>query len=99
MTGVLPAGLKPYKRTASFTENSIPPGLLKDHATKDGTWGLIHVEEGNLRYVICDAQRVTSERILTPHTGPGIVEPAIVHFVAPIGRVKFHVEFLRSGDT
>lgn len=30
----LPQGLLAYKRTPSFDETSIPPGLLKEHRTK-----------------------------------------------------------------
>ena len=26
---------------------------------------------------------------------PGVVEPTILHHVAPVGPVRFHVEFLR----
>ena len=46
MTTQLPLAAKPYKRTPSFTEANIPAGLLGDHSTKAGTWGLIRVEEG-----------------------------------------------------
>lgn len=96
MTTALPDGLKPYKRTATFTETTVPAGLLGNHSTKSGVWGLIHVEEGALRYVVTDPRRVSSERLLTPEGEPGIVEPAIVHRVEPVGPVRFHVEFLRA---
>ena len=92
----LPAGLKAYKRTATFSEDTIPPGLLSDHATKDGTWGLIHVEAGALRYAITDPRRPPSVQILTPEGRPGVVEPTILHRVEPAGPVRFHVEFLRA---
>lgn len=95
MTLHLPSGLHPYKRTPTFTEASIPPGLLADHSTKDGVWGLIHIEEGQLRYLITDPRREAEERILTNGGAPGIVEPTIVHHVAPLGPVRFHVEFLK----
>src|SRR3546814_12863867 len=52
MTTELPLKAKPYKRTPSFTEATIPAGLLGDHSTKAGTWGLIRVEEGLLRYIV-----------------------------------------------
>jgi tellurite resistance-related uncharacterized protein len=92
----LPSGLESYKRTPSFTESSVPSGLLNDHATKDGTWGLIHVEAGRLRYVVTDPRRAGVERILEPDAAPGVVEPTIRHHVQPIGPVRFHVEFLRA---
>lgn len=95
MTLDLPTGLKPYKRTPTFTEATIPDGLLKDHSTKDGVWGLIQIEEGKLRYVVSDPRRDASERILTANEAAAIIEPTIVHHVEPLGPVRFHVEFLK----
>lgn len=95
MSAKLPEGLEAYKRTPVFTETSVPAGLLKDHSTKEGTWGLIKVEQGKLRYIVTDARRTAAERTLTPVSEPGVVEPTIVHRVEPMGPVKFYVEFLR----
>lgn len=91
-----PANAKPYKRTPSFTEATVPEGLLNDHSTKEGTWGLIHVEHGTLRYVVADTRRTSTERILTVDDEPGVVEPTILHHVQPLGPVRFHVEFLKE---
>lgn len=96
MSSRLPEDLHSYKRTPSFTEATVPSGLLSEHATKDGVWGLIHVEYGKLRYVVADRRRKPSEALLTSLSEPGIVEPTIVHRVEPVGAVRFHVEFLRS---
>lgn len=91
----LPPGLEPYKRTPLFTGATVPAGLLKDHSTKEGTWGLIHVEEGRLRYLVTDARRPASCRDLIAGSAPGVVEPTIVHRVEPTGPVQFWVEFYR----
>lgn len=96
MTAHLPEGLEPYKRTATFTETTVPAALLSDHSTKRGVWGLIHVEAGTLRYLVTDPRRAPTERILAPESEPGIVEPTILHRVEPIGAVQFHVEFLHA---
>lgn len=96
MTAHLPEGLDSYKCTATFTETTVPAALLGDHSTKSGVWGLIHVEEGTLRYLVTDPRRASTERILTPESEPGIVEPTILHRVEPVGPVRFHVEFLRA---
>ncbi|MBO9518322.1 MAG: DUF1971 domain-containing protein [Porphyrobacter sp.] len=93
-----PEGLRSYKRTPTFTEENIPQNLLKDHSTKEGTWGLIHVEQGKLRYLVTDDRRTPMELILTPEGEPGLVEPTILHRVEPLGPVRFHVEFLQRGD-
>ena len=94
MTATLPPGAEPYKRTATFSEDSVPQALLKDHSTKEGAWGLIHVESGELRYLITDPRRQASETIVTPDA-PAVVEPTILHRVEPIGAVRFQVVFHR----
>jgi tellurite resistance-related uncharacterized protein len=91
----LPAEIRPYRRTAEFTETTVPAALLKAHTTKDGTWALIHVLAGRLRYRIEDPRRPASEVVLTPETAPGLVEPTILHAVEPQGAVRFFVEFHR----
>lgn len=44
----LPVNVTAYKRTATFTEKSIPAELLKSHNTKAGVWGKIVILELNL---------------------------------------------------
>lgn len=90
--------LKSYKTTPTFTQDSVPAGLLADHSTKEGVWGLIHVSRGKLRYCVTDPRRENEERILEPGSTAGVVEPTIVHRVEPLGPVEFHVEFLRAPD-
>lgn len=97
MTTKLPLEAKPYKRTPSFTEATIPAGLLGDHSTKARTWGLIRVEEGLLRYIVRDPRRPHRVSILSAGGDAGIVEPTIIHCVVPVGAVRFHVEFFREG--
>jgi tellurite resistance-related uncharacterized protein len=94
----LPAGVKPYKRTADFTETTVPEALRRAHATKPGVWGLIHVLEGHLVYRVTDPRRPASEVVLTPGDGLGVVEPTILHEVEPLGLVRFYVEFQKLED-
>lgn len=93
---MLPPGLESYRRTDSFTEATVPSGLLADHTTKAGTWGLIHVTEGQLRYRVTDPRRAATEIVLSPDRAPGVIEPTILHHVEPLGAVRFHVEFWRD---
>ncbi len=88
----LPKGLVPYKRTADFTQTTLPRGLLKDHNTKAGVWGLIQVTAGALCYSIPSRGEDT---LLKPGV-PGVVEPEVPHHVTPQGAVTFHVEFYRN---
>jgi tellurite resistance-related uncharacterized protein len=86
----LPQHVRKYKSTPVFDENTLPQGLLKDHATKKDVWGVIRVQTGNLEYKI---QNETTQ-VLTADT-PGIIEPTIKHHVKPLGSVSFYVEFYK----
>ena len=92
----LPDGVQPYRRTAVFTQDTVPAGLLKAHSTRDGVWALINVLEGELIYRVTDPRRPASQRVLTPGTLPGVIEPTILHAVEPRGAVRFFVEFHRQ---
>ena len=87
----LPAAAKAYKKTAIFTNATVPQALLNDHRTKPGVWGLIQVERGSLEYTIAGGET----HVLTPGH-PGVVEPEVTHFVRPVGETAFFVEFYRA---
>lgn len=89
---VLPPNVVVYKKTKSFDESSIPSGLLRNHNTIKGVWGLINILEGNLLYII---QSNPIEEIKLGTTINGVVEPLVPHCVQPIGKVKFYVEFYK----
>ncbi len=91
----VPDGFAPYMRTPELDETSIPAGLLKDHSTKPGVWGQIHVLAGQLRYIV--EPPLARELVVDPGA-PGIVVPEVLHRVAPIGEVKFFVEFHRRSS-
>lgn len=89
--GEWPAGMTAYKRTPEFDQASIPAGLLKDHATKAGVWGRIHVLEGRLKYRLEEAEY---EQVVDL-SEPGVIVPQVRHRVEPLGPVRFFVEFFR----
>ena len=91
----LPGDVRSYHRTAIFTRETVPAALLKAHSTKQGVWGLIHVLEGALRYVIVDERRAATEAILVADGPPGVGEPEILHHVEPLEAARFCVEFHR----
>ncbi len=88
----VPAGFAAYKRTPELDETSIPAGLLKDHSTKPGVWGVIHVLAGQLRYIV---EPPLARELVLDSAAPGIVVPGVLHRVAPLTAVKFFVEFHR----
>lgn len=87
--GHLPRDVTPYRRTAEFTEETLPAGLRKEHSTKQDVWALIHVLEGRLRYCV---PAWNHDEVLEPGQ-LGIVAPQVVHFVEPQGPVRMYVEF------
>ena len=90
----LPSNAVVYKTTKTFTEATVPAGLLRDHRTKDETWGRIVVTEGRLLYTITEGPKRGSW-MLNPQAS-GIIEPGVLHHVATRGGVMFRVEFLRA---
>jgi len=98
MTTKLPDGVQAYKRTATFDQSSVPAGLLQDHSTKEGTWGLLRLETGRLRYVVTDPRKTPVDVLLTADVPEIVIEPTVVHHVELVGPVEFHVEFYRMAD-
>lgn len=92
----LPEGFVSYKRTPEFDEQSIPGGLLKNHSTKPGVWGLIQVLSGELRYCI---DGLGGRELLLDVQTPGVVVPEVLHHVEAVGPVRFFVEFYRRPET
>ena len=88
----MPDDFAPYRRTASFTEATMPAALRRRHSTKRGVWGLIHVARGRLAYRVFEP--VGTEEILEPGTN-GVVIAEVEHAVEPLGEVEFFVEFWR----
>ncbi len=82
-----PADVAAYKKTPEFTADSVPAGLLNDHNTKKGVWGLIHVLAGEVLYH-------TPDNSFTLQPGsPGVVVPLMPHHVEPAADARFYVEF------
>jgi tellurite resistance-related uncharacterized protein len=87
-----PEGFVSYRKTAEFTEQSIPAALRHQHSTKPGVWAKIQVTTGRLIY------RVDSldARFELSAEAPGIVIPEVTHYVELLGPVRFYVEFYRA---
>ncbi len=88
-----PEGLEPYKRTAEFTETTVPAALLRHHSTKAGVWARVHVLEGRLRFRDAESG---SERTLEEGSSYPVIFPQRLHEVEPLGKVRFFVEFWAS---
>ncbi len=88
----LPEGLVAYRRTAEFNEENVSEVWLRPHSTKRGRWVRIVVLEGQLLYVINGDSR---EEICLDADNAGVVEPGVGHYVRPLGKVRFYLEFYR----
>ena len=86
----VPLGARERRRTASFTEVTVPAGLLQAHRTKAGVWARVVVEAGELEYTLEDPRRTF---VLTPES-VGVAPPEVPHHVRALGPVRFHVVFL-----
>jgi tellurite resistance-related uncharacterized protein len=100
----LPLDVVQYSQLPSgdrvFTATTIPKGLLHQHSTKRGSWGVIRVSQGQLEYQIHNADAndddtanaqaaaepvPSSIRTFILHSKRlGIIEPTILHQVRPL---------------
>jgi len=85
----LPRTVRPYRRTAEFTETSVPRGLSTDHATKAGVWAVVHVVDGRLTYT----DTASGASIELAAGDSAVAAPQCRHRVTPLGAVRFFVEF------
>ncbi len=90
-----PDALVPVRRTAEFTEATVPAGLRRAHATRPGTWARLHVLEGRLLFRDLASG---AEQVLGPGVHP-VIHPERLHEVEPQGAVRFFVEFCAPGGT
>ena len=89
----IPENAVAYRRTAEFNEENVPELWLRPHSTKRGRWATIVVLEGRLLYVMNGSP--PEEVSLDPETC-GVVEPGVGHFIKPLGKVRFYLEFYRQ---
>ncbi|MEM9214324.1 MAG: SAM-dependent methyltransferase TehB [Cyanobacteria bacterium P01_F01_bin.150] len=88
------ASLVKYKTLPSWTETTLPQAFQTRHNTKQGTWGKIIVETGQLQYDALNAAgEILSTDIITPQHTDFFVSPQAWHRVKPLGALRCFVEF------
>lgn len=80
---------KPYRSTPIFDQDSLPDALRREHRTKAGTWGAIHLLAGEIRLHFTDPPR--THHLTRDH--PGVVAPEQPHWVEPIGPMRLRIDF------
>ncbi len=91
----LPPGVQPYKDSPVFTPDNLPEALKAAHSTKAGTWGLLKVHAGVLRFVLDDAPH--TEAVLTAGQQV-VIEPGVRHHVAFELPGRFQITFCRAAE-
>lgn len=89
----LPVDAVAYKRTASFTPETLPPALQAQHSTRAGVWGLLVVESGCVRY----APEGRAVQYVRPGT-PGVIVPEEKHAVQFHEPGACYVEFYKRPE-
>lgn len=89
----LPEGFVAYRKTAIFTESTVPRGLLSAHSTKPGVWGKLEVLNGAISYVV---EAEPEQHTLVRAGRTWLIAPEVKHRVELDGPVEFTVEFYRS---
>ncbi len=89
----LPPGVQPYKDSPVFTPDNLPDALKAAHSTKAGTWGLLKVQAGVLRFVLDDAPH--TDAVLTAGQQV-VIEPGVRHHVAFELPGSFQITFCRK---
>lgn len=93
---ILPDDIVAYKRTPQFTQDTVPKGLLSEHTTKAGTWGVLNIESGALIYRITEPGHEAAH-VLGPDKR-GVIVAEQPHHISTMGDVSFHIEFYRQPE-
>lgn len=87
----LPGDLEHVRTTPRWDEGSVPAGLLRSHRTAAGTWGLLTVHRGRLRFG-ADTEPPIHLEVVGGSSQP--IPPEVVHRVTLLGPVEFSIDFL-----
>lgn len=88
----LPQDVTEYRRTATFSADTVPKALTRSHQLKRDVWGEIVVTSGSVAYVI----ETTPEKAFPLNERTcGVVEPEQPHHVVVQPGAQFYVRFLR----
>lgn len=89
----LPDGLAAYARSPEFNSENLPAKLQAGHATKAGTWGVLHVLEGTLIYRL---EPPRQEQRLVKAGETVVIESEVAHHVRFVEPGRMFIEFYRT---
>jgi tellurite resistance-related uncharacterized protein len=93
--GELPVDAEAYRTIGPFDAATLPAGLRAEHSLKQGTWGLLTLSEGALRFV-WDDEAGGAEELAAP--ARLVVPPQVVHHVEGDGPFTLTIAFHRSAE-
>ncbi len=86
----LPETVKQYSKTPIFTAETVPDKLLGHHNLKPGTWGLMHVEKGNVQFFV-ENEPDPIARLSAADTF--VIKPEERHFIKVSQDARLYIEF------
>jgi tellurite resistance-related uncharacterized protein len=87
----LPEAIQPVRSSPEWDEHTVPPGLRRAHRLVAGTWGMIRVHKGVLRFSLRSEPAISVE--LRPASPAQAIPPEMDHDVEPLERVRFSIDF------
>ncbi|MEM7501582.1 MAG: DUF1971 domain-containing protein [Pseudomonadota bacterium] len=93
MKPTLPHTVTPYRTIGPFDQSTLPKGLLRDHNTKAGVWGLLEVLSGEVQYEVTEPGHAGTFTLSPSH--PGVIVPLQKHHLKLTGDVTFRITFHR----
>jgi tellurite methyltransferase len=87
----LPDGLEVVRTTPVWDGTSMPAGLRRSHRVAAGTWGVLRVEAGRLRFRADTSPPID---VVLEAGDAQAIPPAVDHDVTPDGPVRFSLTFL-----
>jgi tellurite methyltransferase len=86
----LPDGLVLARTAGPWDQDTLPPGLRKEHRTAASTWGRLRVLDGSLTFTMLG----TARRMTAGDEQP--IPPEVPHLLTLDGCVRLEVDFLVS---
>lgn len=87
----LPGDLTATRTSDTWDQDTLPAALTRSHRVPAGTWGVLHVEQGRLRFVAATDPPLD---VVVEPGAPQSIPPEVEHHVEPLGPVRFFLEFL-----
>lgn len=89
----LPVGAICYWRSGLFDQHSLPAGLTREHRLKEGTWGVLTLLTGAIRFNWGDSEGGAVE-LSAP--AKMVIPPTVPHHVNVRGPFTLEIEFFRQ---